>query len=181
MHVQFEFTEDDLVETAQRFLRRSKVVRSSRRKGLLWTAILTGALCFFIPPASGEVRAAFGIIGALLGAALHAMTYQSSQEKNLRKFYREQLGSGGPFVCEVELTPVGVWIKQDGTQITHEWEKVEEIKETEDSVDIFTRDGAGVVVRDRAFTSPGDKQRFLELGRGYVGLTDIGNSGPRSS
>jgi len=40
---------------------------------------------------------------------------------------------------------------------------VVEIKETSDSVDIFTRDGGGVIVRNRAFASTAERAHFVEL------------------
>jgi hypothetical protein len=55
------------------------------------------------------------------------------------------------------LTAVGVWIRQLNKQTTYEWESVEEIEETEDSVDIYTKDGGGLIVRKRAFTSPAEQ------------------------
>jgi hypothetical protein len=48
-------------------------------------------------------------------------------------------------------------------QIKYGWQAVEEIKETGDSVDIFTRDGGGVIVRNRAFQSNADRVKFVEL------------------
>ena len=44
-----------------------------------------------------------------------------------------------------------------------EWESLEAMEETADSVDIFSRDGGGVIVRNRAFISEFDRIRFIEL------------------
>src|SRR5438132_12074767 len=72
----------------------------------------------------------------------------------MRKLHQEILRNENSFVCEVELTQAGFSVSQISRQIKYEWQAVEEIKETSDSVDIFTRDGGGVIVRNRAFQSP---------------------------
>ena len=38
MHVEFEYTREDVVDATQRFLARSKVVRSWKTNGILWAA-----------------------------------------------------------------------------------------------------------------------------------------------
>ena len=50
-------------------------------------------------------------------------------------------------------------------QVILEWQRVEAIEETSDSVDIFTRDGGGVVIRSRAFGSEGERSQFIEIAR----------------
>jgi len=51
------------------------------------------------------------------------------------------------------------------SQSIHKWQEVAEIKETQDSVDIFMRCGGGVIVRNRAFASEADRTRFIELAK----------------
>jgi hypothetical protein len=41
MHVQFEFTREDMIDTSKRFMMRSEAVRSWHLKGLLYTAAFT--------------------------------------------------------------------------------------------------------------------------------------------
>jgi len=163
MHVQFEFTQEDLVEATQRFLARSKVVRSGRLKGMLATAVLAWLLVFtlsFRTPAKGAI---LGLIAAVVSALFYPTLHKRAVEKRLRKFHREKLGNKNSFLCEVELTPAGFSVKSMDRETTYEWKAVEELKETQDSVDIFTRDGGGVVVRNRAFASADDRMRFIEL------------------
>jgi hypothetical protein len=176
MHVRFEFTQDDLIDVSQRFLARSKMVRSWRWKGMLYTALLAWLLTFMFflgSPAKGLV---IGLIAAVVSALIYPSLHRSGVEKRLRKLHQEKLGEAGPFICEVELTPIGVWVRQMNIQTTHEWEGVEEIKETEDSVDILTRDGGGVVVRKRAFNSPDEQKQFIELAESYLELCRVGSS-----
>jgi len=53
-------------------------------------------------------------------------------------------------------------------QIIHEWPSLEAVEETADSVDLFTRDGAGVVVRNRAFASGDERSKFIALARSHL-------------
>jgi molybdate-binding protein len=55
----------------------------------------------------------------------------------------------------------------DNTRTVYEWKLVEEMVSTGDSVDIFTRSG-GVIVRNRAFSSSEERQRFIEMAREYM-------------
>ncbi|HSS19431.1 MAG TPA: YcxB family protein [Pyrinomonadaceae bacterium] len=167
MHVQFAFTQEDMLDATRRFMARSKVVAASRRKGLILTAAFTGLLLFGLfywyghPLAGGPV----GLIGAAVSALLYPSSHRKAVDKQLRKYHHELFGDAKSFVCEVELTTAGVLVKQMDRQVLYEWPSITEILETNDSVDIFTKDGAGVVVRNRAFTTPDDKSEFLRLAR----------------
>ena len=178
MHVQFEATQDDLVDATQRFLARSKQIRAQRWKGMLLTSLLGGAMGFLFYYLQGRPLSgvACGVFVASVSALLHAATHKRGVEKRLRKFYQEQFGTSAPFVCEVELTPVGVWVRQRNTQYVYEWESVAEIAETGDSVDIYTRGGGGVVVRKRAFSSAEEQTKFVAMARGYMELAGVAAS-----
>jgi hypothetical protein len=176
MHVQFQFTQEDLIDVSKRFLARSKVVRLWRWKGLLYTAFLAWLLVFiffFNTPIKGVI---VGSVAAVVSALIYPSVHKSGVEKRLRKFHQEKLGDASSFVCEVELTPVGVWVRQMNKQIVLEWESVEEITESEDSVDIFTRDGGGVIVRKRAFKSSEELEQFIGLAQSYLEVCRMGGS-----
>lgn len=173
MYVKFTFTQEDSIEAAQRCLARSETVRSGRIKGMLSTAVTVGGIVFIIliktdMPVAGLVIA---LCAAILSALFYPALSRSGTEQRLRKLHEEKLGKGGPFTCEVELTAVGLWVRQLSKQVTYEWESVEEIEETEDSIDIYTKDGGGVIVRKRAFTSPDQQKQFRELAEGYLELS----------
>jgi hypothetical protein len=177
MHVQFEFTQEDSIDATQRFLARSEIVRSWRLKGMLFTAVLAWLLVFIVflrasMPVYGVV---FGLTAAVISGLIYPSLYKSGVERRLRKLHEEKFGASDIFICEVEITPIGVWVRQTNKQITYEWESVEEIKETEDSLDIFTRDGGGVIVRKRAFASAAEQRQFKELAQSYLELCRIGN------
>jgi hypothetical protein len=171
MHVQFEFTKDDLVDASERILARSRNIRAEKRKAAfylaLWTWLIVFAI-FFEYPAWGAM---VSLGAALIMVAAYPSLYKANLRKRLRALHRERYGEKledvNLPVCEVELTPIGVWTRQGGVQIIREWENVEEIKETSDSIDIFDKDGSGVIVRKRAFHSQSEQRQFVELARQY--------------
>jgi hypothetical protein len=167
MRVQFDYTQEDMVDASMRFLSRSKTFRSTRWQGRLWTVILVWLLVFALFGAS--IKA--GLIG-LLAASISALIYpaidRQSVRKRLRKFSREKFGDLNLFICEIELTPNGIWTQATNTQTTSELKDVEEILVTEDSVDIFARQAGGVIVRNRAFKSAEERQQFIDLARSYL-------------
>jgi hypothetical protein len=167
MRVQFEFTRDDLIDVAKRFSARSKVVRSWKWSGMFYSALFAWLLvfAFYYPtPMKGTL---IGFVAAVGAALLYPSFHGRETEKRLRKLHQEKLGNENSFVCEVELTQAGFSVSQMNRQIKYDWQAVEEIKDTSDSVDIFTRDGGGVIVRNRAFQSDSDRVRFVELARGF--------------
>ena len=81
---------------------------------------------------------------------------------------RRNDATSGPYTCEVEIRSDGLWLRQMNKQIIHEWPSLEAVEETADSVDLFTRDGAGVVVRNRAFASGDERSKFIALARSHL-------------
>ena len=168
MRVQFTYTQDDMVDASKRFLARSKVVRSWGWQGVASIAFLAWLLAFLMFFGTPLKGALIGLIAAAVCALIYPGIHKRTIEKRLRKLCKEKFGDTNVFTCEVELRPTGLWTQANNTQTISEWEMVEEILETEDSVDIFTRQGGGVVVRNRAFKSADEKQQFIDLARSYL-------------
>jgi hypothetical protein len=168
MHVQFEFTQDDLIDASKRLSARLKAVRSFQWNGLLATAFLAWLLFFVFLYRTPIQGAIIGLVAAGLTALFYPGSNRKAVDNRMRKISRELFGDANSFLCEVELRPDGVWVRAMDRQTLFEWPSVEEIKETSDSVDIFTREGSGVVVRNRAFASPEERLRFIELARAGV-------------
>lgn len=178
MHVRFEFTQEDMIDTSKRFIARSEAARAWHLKGLLYTAALTWGvvfLFFLLVMSSPGKGALLGLIAAIISGVLYPDSARRRLENRLRELHQERFGDTDTFICEVELTPIGVWVKQMNTQITHEWESVEAVEETDDTVDIFTKLG-GVSVRDSAFSTTEERKKFIELAQGYLELSRIGDA-----
>lgn len=168
MKVEFDYTIEDMVDVHMRVLKRSRAARAWRWRDLVMTSLFTGAFLFAVIPEEITARIIVGILGLLLGAVLYPVVNEMTVKRRLRKWCEEHAGTQRTFTCEVELNQSGIHARQNGTQIIYAWENVTEIKETEDSVDIYSEKGGLVVVRKRAFTSPGEHQRFVELAKQYL-------------
>lgn len=168
MHVQFEFTRDELIDASQRFSARSKVVRSWKTNGMMWSAILAWLLVFvffYTTPIKGVL---IGLVAAGLCALVYPTYHKRATVKRLRKLHDEILGDETSLSCGVDITPEGVTITQLNHRTQYEWPAIAEVQETNDSVDIFTRRGGGVIVRNRAFASDADRAKFLELAKTFL-------------
>ena len=167
MRVQFEFTLEDCVDASKRFLARSKSA-SWQWQGLAYSGLFTWLLVFAVVTlvyGKPLIGAAIGVPLAALSAVFYPSSYEKTIERRLRKLHLPQFETANTFLCEVELKAEGILVRQMDRQTIYEWTSVEEIQETSESVDIFTRDGGGVVVRNRAFAGAAGRREFLELAR----------------
>lgn len=171
MRVQFEFTDEDCIDVTKRILARSNLL-AWKWQALLIGAVftwVTGALIFIVIFSFSPSR---GLLVGLFLAGVSSLLYPSSHrravEKRLRKHHWANHDGAESYTCEVELTDAGVWTRAMQRQLTYEWESVEEIVVTGESVDIFARNCGGVVVRSRAFQSADEQARFVELAKQYL-------------
>jgi YcxB-like protein len=169
MKVRFEFTLDDLVDVVERASGRSRVVRSIRWQGLVISVAMSGLVVYAMTSGPTDQRLTWGIGGALCAAVFFVLVDTRTRKTRLRRYFREQFGGAGPFTCEVELTPGGLVTNQAGTESRRTWSTVVGVEDTADGIEFVTRGAGTLIVRDRAFASPQERQRFLDLARGYAG------------
>lgn len=165
MHVQFEFTKEDLVDASKRFLKRSKVIKSGIWKASVYSALTVAVMVFLVFQKGPTIGLVFGLVAAVIIVFLYPRWHERSLENRLRQLADEMMTSPGPYICEVEPRREGLWLRQMDKQIIYEWRSLEALEEAADSVDIFSRDGGGVIVRNRAFVSESDRAQFIELVR----------------
>jgi hypothetical protein len=171
MRVQFEYTLDDVVDVQLRALKRSAAARAWRWRDLLLTSLVSGVLLFAIIPGETASRLIVGVIGLILGAVIYPIMNERTVKQRLKKLCEENAGPDKVFICEVELRESGVHISQNGMEITYKWENVAEVKETEDSVDIYAAKGGLVVVRKRAFNGLAEQKHFIDLATRHLNTT----------
>lgn len=176
MIVQFDATIDDVVDVSMRALARSKTLRAWNWQGLLTAALLAGLPLFIVVQGGTGKKIMAGFGAALLAAALYVMTYKGSVEKRVRKLCLAQLGGDKPFRVEVELTESGVALRQLKTQHIYDWSTIVEIKEVNDAIYFYQRDGSGFAVRSRGFESIGKECEFIQLARRYFEAAQSANS-----
>lgn len=160
------------MDASTRFLSRSKMIRKWRLMELAWTVLLTWVIVFLIFR-HDLIKAVVAASATALIAALLVHLFQPRIiKRRIRTHVKETHADENEFPCEVELTPAAVLIREGATQTVLEWPKVAEISVTSDSVDIFGRTG-GVIVRDRAFTSPDEKREFVRVAQNYLAVAGL--------
>jgi hypothetical protein len=108
----------------------------------------------------------------LLVVALPHFSRASNRNNQMLRYYREQLGGDGPFVCEVELSPAGLITRQMGTETTLPWSHVASATEVSGGIEFIYRPMGALLVRERAFQTPEDREQFLALARRLIPHAD---------
>lgn len=176
MRIRSSCTLEEYVEAQERILARSGVARSWKKKSALTGACVSGIIVyiFAIVVFGGSFiqGLAWTGIAAIIGAAISWAFYDNSVHRRLYNYYQEQFGARESFPLELELTDSGIWTKQMGIQIIFEWPNVEEIEETEESIDFYMRDGSGgIFVKKSDFPSVDEQLRFKEMAQGYLNIS----------
>ncbi|HEX6189524.1 MAG TPA: hypothetical protein VFZ40_15690 [Pyrinomonadaceae bacterium] len=171
MIVKFDYTPEEFVDAATRLLNRSKTYRRTWWYGLLATFVfgwLASFVLVFVIFRQMSIAVAIGSVIGLLCVATYPFSQEASVRRRLRSFVRERYGETSSFVCQVELTPTQIRTADANCQIFHEWSEVREIRDVPDAVEIITRGGGGIIVRNRAFETPEVRAQFIGLAKNYV-------------
>ena len=173
MKVQFDFSAGDLAEVTSRASDRSPVVRGWRRQGRMIWAVLVSLLVYAVTPGQPTGRAVFAaLVCVLLVIVIPRLSRASSRNSRMLRYYREQLGGDGPFVCEVELSPAGLTTRQLGAETTHPWSHVASATEVSGGIEFIYRPMGALLVRDRAFQTPEGRAQFLALALRHISQGD---------
>jgi hypothetical protein len=162
--VEFDATLDDFVDVQNR-------VRVNWRRTAVASVlfgVLIGSICFGTP----VERAFEGCINALFYGILLLVSplIVRPLEKLIlrRRFYRyrERIQTGRPVKVEVEITELGVLVRQLGTQRLYDWKRVQSVEERGDSIELWIKRWhlhRPLIVRGRAFDSIAHRSEFLDL------------------
>ena len=167
MRVRFATTLDDVVDANLRALSRSKVDQSWSWEDIVYAVLFFGVFLYAVIPEDRAIR----LLIFVSAMALWAVTYRHVggffTKRYFRRFFKERLGDDVPYDVTVELSPGGISTRWLAQRWDFEWASIETILETPDSVDFHTRFGGILVVRKRAFDSPGAMRQFVELAERY--------------
>jgi hypothetical protein len=179
--VSFDATIDEVVEVWLRHYASSAEFRRSRRNSMIWNGATLAIL--FVVVASPLWRMGFGtivvpavalVLGALIGF-LSGFAYDHSIKRSGRRQVVEQLHGMQTLRCEVELRASGLWVRQDKVEYLYGWADVTTVEDKNISVDIITRNTI-VVVRNRAFPGPADREAFIAHARRLASSAKRGDS-----
>lgn len=163
MNVRFDFSIEDLVDAGERMLTRSSVIRGLHRSSAILAALIVAAILFFWMPGPPATRLIIAVVAAAGAWFIYVPIRKGLVARRLRDYWKEQLKGEGPFTCEVALTGEGVTARQFSMVTSVPWSEVSRVEAAAESVEIWTRSGGIIVVRDRAFSSPEEKRDFVEL------------------
>jgi hypothetical protein len=164
MRVQFEYTLDDAVDACERFLARSKPVAYWKRKALITTLCVILAVVFVVVYAlskSWEIAAGVAVAFTAYYALMYPRSYARALKKRVILSCEEQFAGRTSRLCEVEIRPEGVWVRDTDRQSVYEWSGIEEIRNVPGSIDVFGHGVSGVIIRDRSFSSAEQRESFL--------------------
>jgi hypothetical protein len=161
----FDATLDECVEVTIRGAGRSTAIQRARRN----TMLASGATVTILLLAAArelwrtsDAIPVMGVVAPLVGwliAYLRGLAFDRSAAKRIRAHLVEKL-HGSTLRCEVELRSSGLWYRWDNVEHLHRWLDVTAVEDTAISVDIFAKNFL-LVVRNRAFFSPAERQDFL--------------------
>jgi hypothetical protein len=170
MKVEFDATLDDCVDATLRMRKRSRALRVSYWKIAGAFALLLGVTGFINGTNTFWWNLAWACRDAALCGGLFMILLAASrpwEKSRIRKFYREIYATDGPLRIEVEISDTGLSLTQCGAQVTREWKSITSIEEHGDAIE-FWHNGGLTVIRNRAFSSPEQRGKFLALCRKWT-------------
>lgn len=163
-----------MVDVTLRALQRSATYRAQRTRNVLLLALVLGigsffAFSFALSGGSLQTKILLSVFAAVIGGVVQLFSERWNIERQMHAYCEEQFGTDEPINFQVKLAPTGILTERQGTQVNFVWPNVEEIAETDDSIDFYMRNNSGiVVVRKRAFASAEEMRRFLALAAEYL-------------
>ena len=161
MRAEFEYDVEDLIDVWRRSLRRLNRDISIKP---LDVAYLTLAFTSFSYLA-GRIAVDYSPRwSALLGLGVGILTVfllRHNALSTLRKRCLAQMGGASRAHFEIELVSEGYWVRQEDIERLHSWRELEEVRDTSDALEMFTRAGDVTVVRRRAFESQAAYDNFV--------------------
>ena len=183
MRIEYDTTLDEITDAHLRAIAHTKLARRTRWQSTACVAALTGILSFLLLSlldATHRDRFVFAGLGMTIGAVGHWLSYRRSMERRVRKHLSERMQSDGPLPFMAELRDDCIWTKQGGTQISFDWDNVQEVVDSGDGIELHMRDGGFVILRNRGFPSQDARQEFkhiveMKAHAGQKGCADASN------
>jgi hypothetical protein len=167
MRVQFEFTIEEQVDDLFASTIASPRARMRMQRDRFTTALSAGALIFLLIPGNVTLRPWIALALAAVWGLLFPRVWRALVRRRLTRFVRASLSPEGPYICNVEIGDDGVRVGQQGMEVTYRWSDIVDVADAAGSVELLAADGSSVVVKDRAFATPAERERFIALAREY--------------
>jgi hypothetical protein len=170
--IQFPFDLDDLADVSCRSVLETPVGRSFRRQEILWSGV--AGFVFFALLLSITVRpqtlgdcglvALMALPVGVVMAGFRAQTYESRCKSRVRRFLAQDWNPNNAHVCEIELRPDVMWLRQPHLEVTYRWQDFISGDDLPEGVELRFR-GGYALARSRAFETREEQTRFLAEAR----------------
>ena len=160
MKIKFESTIEDSVEAEMRVLLRSRTVLRWKRTGLIGAPILFVAF-YLGTPDTVTVKLVFATLVGAMYIYLSWFRYEAKLRKRLAKLAIERRGTDQPISCEVEVGREGLTCKQSGIETKISWDRVCEVLNSENEIEILLKNAGIVLIPNRVFCESHQRDEWL--------------------
>jgi hypothetical protein len=177
MRLEFDYTLDEMVDSARRAMARSKTVQSMRARSIWVTSIASGVavpISWWYSSGGGAptlfmlaIAITVAIVFGMMVYFAYGKYYDWLVTQRTRRILSEQFEKSTSHHCVIETHADVLWVRQDSIEVTHHWNDLEDVLDSRGALELRFRNGL-IVVRDRAFASSADRAEFLRLSSSAV-------------
>ena len=174
-HIEFDSTLDEIVDVNMRLVEHTAAYRQQRTR-FQWAVgvCVAGALVAIIlvqTEMPSYAALAIASSAALGGGVAVGFLYGRYHDRHVRHYYRriakEMYGGVEQVHWEFELRKDALWTKSAHAEVSFPWVRLTRVNDTQGSIELWFDPGLAVV-RDRAFPTEKDRERFLDAVKNYV-------------
>lgn len=166
MNIEFERTEEDMVEFNLFHIDRSPTIR----KQLLVTQIIMALLIFVMSLSVVYLRTSYlptisyviGVVFSVGASLVYPYIYKRSVTRQARKLFREGSNKSLLGRHELHLSPDGIHYKTISSESKINWSSIEKVVQNEKYVFMYIGALNAIVVPKTAFASSKEQIKFLD-------------------
>ncbi len=171
MHLEFNFTEEDLIDFNLYHMAHSPTERRSIFTGRLVTALLVVIVAFSLVLSFGWHIDLLVVVSVLVGAIFAFMIYprflRRSAVRHIRKLLREGDNAAVFGPESMTFSQDGIFEKDAMGERRYNWSAVQRVVENGKHIFLYVSSTRALVIPTSAFESGAMKQEFLQLVKQY--------------
>lgn len=168
MKKEFQSTIEESVEAQLRLAELIGIVWKLKWIGLIVAPGVIILLCFFLLN-NLAAKLIIGGSGAGLFIPYHLSTYKKNYRKRIRKVIKKTLGTDQPIPSEYEMDETGLIFRQLGQEMKFSWGNVQEIIQTDNSIEVLMKPIGIVIIPKRIFSKPTEWQAWVTYIYEHIG------------
>jgi hypothetical protein len=178
--VVYDATVDDAVDVSLRLANRTQAFRKQIRQNVVVVGSAAGLafVAWWLYTGGGRALVDFllvvaaGVAFGIVVARLFRWFFEKEIRKQHRKIVAEQFGGKPTIPSELELRPEALWVRQAGMEMTLPWTLCTGILDNPGEIEMNFAQGL-CVVRNKHFSSPPERQSFLDTARRLAGTPTV--------